>query len=85
MFDSEETGEDVEVALVEHLEEKAADFDRTIRAWLEQGTVSFFEMWGLLQEVEAIKQSAQLLSRRLGSSDNNPGERDVGATRSDAG
>ena len=85
LFDSEETGEDVEVKLAEHLEKKAADFDRTIRAWLEQGTVSFFEMWRLLQEVEAVKQSAQLLSRRLGSSDNNPGERDVGATRSDAG
>ena len=87
VLDTEETDTQVEAALMEHLEEKAAGFDKTIRAWLALGTVSVSQMWGLLQEVETVKQSVQSLSRRFGHSEDAPGERDARTSRSvsDAG
>lgn len=66
---AEETGADSETdlsrrveELMRALEQKVSAFDEKIRGWLDQGTVSKYEVLGVLQEVEKVKQSVYLLS-----------------------
>ena len=75
LFDDEA---ELQAAVAEHLEETTASFNRRIQGWLEQGSVQRSDMQDLLQQVESVKQLAQLLSRRSGASRNEsaaPGER----------
>ena len=58
---------ELQAAVAEHLEETTASFNRRIQGWLEQGSVQRSDMQDLLQQVENVKQLAQLLSRRSGS------------------
>ena len=67
LFDEEP---ELQAAVAEHLEETASSFNRTIKGWLEQGVVQRSEMQDLLQQVESVKQLAQLLSRRSEASRN---------------
>ena len=67
---------ELQAAVAEHLEETASSFDRRITGWLEQGTVQRSDMQDLLQQVESVKQLAQLLSRRSDASRDEPGGRD---------
>ncbi|MCY3843298.1 MAG: helix-turn-helix transcriptional regulator [Acidobacteria bacterium] len=87
LFDDEP---ELQAAVAEHLEETTASFNRRITGWLEHGSVQRSDMQDLLQQVESVKQLAQLLSRRSGASRNEsgaPGERltdppaGAGATR----
>ena len=66
---------ELQAAVAEHLEETASSFDRRITGWLEQGTVQRSDMQDLLQQVESVKQLAQLLSRRSEASRNESGAR----------
>ena len=78
LFDQEP---ELQTAVAEHLEETTSSFNRRIKGWLEQGVVQRSEMQDLLQEVESVKQLAQLLSRRSEASRNQsgaPGERPAG-------
>ena len=61
LFDEEP---ELQAAVVEHLEETTSSFNKRIKAWLEQGSVQRSDMQDLLQQVEGVKQLAQLLSRR---------------------
>ena len=81
---------ELEAGVAEHLEETTSSFNRMITAWLEHGSVQRSEMEELLQQVEGVKQLAQLLSLRSDTSRNEfgaPGERlthppaGAGATR----
>ncbi|MDE2905989.1 MAG: helix-turn-helix transcriptional regulator [Acidobacteriota bacterium] len=63
---------EVQAAVVEHLEETTAAFNKRITGWLEQGVVQRSDMQDLLQQVESVKQLAQLLSRRSEASGNEP-------------
>ena len=67
---------ELQAAVAEHLEETASSFDRRITGWLEQGTVQRSDMQDLLQQVESVKQLAQLLSRRSDESLDESGARD---------
>ena len=59
LFDEEP---ELQAAVAEHLEETASSFNRRITGWLEQGMVERSDMQDLLQQVESVKQMAQLLS-----------------------
>lgn len=48
--------------LMRALEKEVSAFDEKIRGWLNQGTVSKYEILGVLQDVEKVKQSVHLLS-----------------------
>ena len=75
LFDEEP---ELQAAVAEHLEESTASFNRRITGWLEHGSVQRSDMQDLLQQVESVKQLAQLLSRRSEASRNEsgaPGER----------
>ena len=61
---------ELEAAVAEHLEETTSSFNRRITGWLEEGSVQRSDMQDLLQQVENVKQLAQLLSRRLDASRN---------------
>ena len=61
LFDEEP---ELQAAVAEHLEETTSSFNRRIKGWLKQGSVQRSEMQDLLQQVESVKQLAQLLSRR---------------------
>ena len=67
LFDEEP---ELQAAVAEHLEETTASFNRRITGWLEHGSVQRSDMQDLLQQVESVKQLAQLLSRRSGASRN---------------
>ena len=72
---------ELQAAVVEHLEETTSSFNRRITGWLEQGSVQRSDMEDLLQQVENVKQLAQLLSRRSDASRNEsgaPGDRLTG-------
>ena len=64
---------ELEVAAAEHLEETTSLLSRRIRDWLEQGTAERADMEDLLQQVESVKQLAQILSRRSETSRHQPG------------
>ena len=66
---------ELEAAVVEHLEETTSSFNRRITGWLEQGAVERSDMEDLLQQVESVKQLAQLLSRRSDASGHESGAR----------
>ncbi len=61
LFDEEP---ELQAAVAEHLEETTSSLNRRITGWLEQGSVQRADMQDLLQQVESVKQLAQLLSRR---------------------
>ena len=61
LFDEEP---ELQAAVAEHLEETTASFNRRIQGWLEHGSVQRADLEDLLQQVEGVKQLAQLLSRR---------------------
>ena len=63
---------ELEVAAAEHFEETTALLSRRIRDWLEQGTAERVDMEDLLQQVESVKQLAQILSRRSEASRRQP-------------
>ena len=63
---------ELQAAVAEHLEETTSSFNRRIKGWLEQGTAKRSDMQDLLQQVESVKQLAQLLSRRSEASRNEP-------------
>ena len=66
---------ELEAAVAEHLEETTSSFNRRIKGWLEQGAVQRSDLEDLLQQVESVKQLAQLLSRRSDASRNESGAR----------
>jgi len=70
LFDEEP---ELQAAVAEHLEETTSSFNRRITGWLEQGSVQRADMQDLLQQVESVKQLAQLLSRRSEVSRNESG------------
>ena len=72
LFDEEP---ELQAAVAEHLEETTSSFNRRITGWLEQGAVQRSDMQDLLQQVESVKQLAQLLSRRSDASRNESGAR----------
>ena len=76
---------ELQAAVAKHLEETASSFDRRITGWLEQGTVQRSDMQDLLQQVESVKQLAQLLSRRSDASRNESGAHREESTGSPAG
>ena len=73
LFDEEP---ELQAAVAEHLEETTSSFNRRITGWLKHGSVRRSDMQDLLQQVEDVKQLAQLLSRRSGASRNESGARD---------
>ena len=72
LFDDEP---ELQTAVAEYLEETTASFNRRITGWLKHGSVQRSDMQDLLQQVESVKQLAQLLSRRSGASRNESGAR----------
>ena len=82
LFDEEP---ELQAAVAEHLEETTSSFNRRIKGWLEQGSVQRSEMQDLLQQVESVKQLAQLLSRRSEASRNESGARGERLTDPPAG
>ena len=72
LFDEEP---ELQAAVAEHLEETTSSFNRRIKGWLEQGSVQRSDMQDLLQQLESVKQLAQLLSRRSKASRNESGAR----------
>ena len=76
---------ELQAALVEHLEEMTSSLNKRITGWLEQGTVQRSDMEDLLQQVESVKQLAQLLSRRSEASRNESGVRGERLTDPPAG
>ena len=76
---------ELQAAVAEHLEETTSSFNRTIKGWLEQGTVQRSDMQDLLQQVESVKQLGQLLSRRSEASRNESGARGERLTDPPAG
>jgi len=64
---------DLQAAVAEHLEETTSSFNRRITGWLKHGSVRRSDMQDLLQQVEDVKQLAQLLSRRSAASRNESG------------
>ncbi len=70
LFDEEP---ELQAAVAEHLEETISSFDRRITGWLKQGSAQRSDMQDLLQQVENVKQLAQLLSRRSEASRNESG------------
>lgn len=73
---------ELQAAVAEHLEETTASLDRRIKGWLEQGVAERSEIQDLQQQVESVKQLAQLLSRRSEAFANQsiaPGERSPGS------
>ena len=64
---------ELQTAVAEHLEETTSSFNKRITGWLEQGSVQRSDMQDLLQQVESVKQLAQLLSRRSDTSRNESG------------
>ena len=64
---------ELEVAAAEHFEETTALLSRRIGDWLEHGTAERVDMEDLLQQVESVKQLAQILSRRSETSRHQPG------------
>ena len=82
LFDEEP---ELQAAVAEHLEETTSSFNKRIKGWLEQGSVQRSEMQDLLQQVESVKQLAQLLSRRSEASRNESGARGERLTDPPAG
>ena len=76
---------ELQAAVAEHLEETASSFNRKITGWLKHGSVQRSDMQDLLQQVEDVKQLAQLLSRRWAAPRNESGARGEEADRSDGG
>ena len=72
LFDDEP---ELQAAVAEHLEETTSSFNRRITGWLKQGSARRSDMQDLLQQVESVKQLAQLLSRRSDASRNESGAR----------
>ena len=64
---------ELDVAAAEHFEETTASLSRRIRDWLEHGTAERADMEDLLQQVESVRQLAQILSRRSETSRHQPG------------
>ena len=73
---------ELQAAVAEHLEETTSSFNRRITDWLKHGSVRRSDMQDLLQQVEDVKQLAQLLSRRSAAPRNEPGARGEEADRS---
>ena len=65
LFDKEP---ELQAAVAEHLEETTSSFNERIKGWLEQGSIQRSDMQDLLQQVESVKQLAQLLSRQSDAS-----------------
>ncbi len=78
LFDEEP---ELQAAVAEHLEETTSSLNRRITGWLKHGSVQRSDMQDLLQQVEGVKQLAQLLSRRTAASRNEPGARGEEAGR----
>jgi len=76
---------ELQAAVAEHLEETTSSFNRRITDWLKHGSVRRSDMQELLQQVEDVKQLAQLLSRRPAAPRNEPGARGEEADRPPAG
>ena len=72
---------DLQAAVAEHLEETTSSFNRRITGWLRHGSVRRSDMQDLLQQVEDVKQLAQLLSRQSAASRNESGARGEEADR----
>ena len=53
---------ELQTVVVEHLEAKTTAFDKKLTEWLKRGAVQRAEVQDLLQEVQEVKQLAQLLS-----------------------
>ena len=73
---------ELEAAVPEHLEETVPSFNRRITGWRKQGFAGRSEIQELLQQLEDVKQLAQLLYRRSKTSGNEsgaPGEKSAGA------
>ena len=64
---------ELQAAVAAHLEETTSSFNRRITGWLKHGSVRRSDMQDLLQQVEDVKQLAQLLSRRSAASRNETG------------
>ena len=74
LFDEEP---ELQAAVAAHLEETTSSFNKRITGWLEHGSVRRSDLQDLLQQVEGVKQLAQLLSRRSAAPRNEfgaPGE-----------
>ena len=82
LFDEEP---ELGAAVAEHLEETASSLNRKIKSWRKQGVAGRSEMHDLLQQVEDVKQLAQLLSRRSETSGNESGARGGELTSPPAG
>ena len=76
---------ELEAAVAEHLEETASSLNRKVKSWRKQGVAGRSEMHDLLQQVEDVKQLAQLLSRRSETSGNESGARHEKFTSPPAG
>ena len=72
---------ELQAAVAEHLEETTSSFNRRITGWLKHGSVRRSDLQELLQQVEDVKQLAQLLSRRSAASRNESGARGEEADR----
>ncbi len=72
---------ELQAAVAEHLEETTSSFNRRITGWLKHGSVRRSDMQDLLQQVEDVKQLAQLLSRQSAASRNESGARGEEADR----
>ena len=70
LFDEEP---ELQAAVAAHLEETTSSFNKRITGWLEHGSVRRSDLQDLLQQVEGVKQLAQLLSRRSAASRNESG------------
>ena len=82
LFDQEP---ELQAAVAEHLEETTSSCNRRIKGWLEQGSVQRSDMQDLLQQIESVKQLAQLLSRRSEASRKDSGARGERLTDPPAG
>ena len=82
LFDEEP---ELQAAVAEHLEETTSSLNRRIAGWLKHGSVQRSDMQDLLQQVEGVKQLAQLLSRRSAASRNESGARGEKLTGPPAG
>ncbi len=59
LFDEEP---ELQAAVAEHLEETTSSLNKRITGWLTHGSVQRSDMQDLLQQIEGVKQLAQLLS-----------------------
>ena len=76
---------ELQAAVAEHLEETTSSFNRRINGSLDQGSAERSEKEDLLQQVESVKQLAQLLSWRSEASRKRSGLPEDWATGSPPG